>query len=195
MTRPSENCHSARPLEDAFVMELVAAALPGVLAAFVSSYAAYRFTGRAGRASESRAIRREAAADLSSPLRDLRSMTRRWGRVDVSQEDVVSAVMAWSEAFDRQRHRLPKQWLHVGRSVRAALGEVFGGIALADLRPDMVSDPLTEPDFEWQDFADDYITYVLDAVVRWGDGQGSKLRLHHFDSWLDATGRRDGLTV
>jgi len=176
-------------------MDLVAAALPGVLAAFVSSYAAYRFSGRAGHVSESRAIRREAAADLSSPLRDLRSMTRRWGRVDMSQEDVGPAVTAWSDAFDRQRHRLPNQWRHVGRSVRAALGEVFGGVVMVDLRPDMAADRLAEPDFEWQGFADAYITYVLDAVVSWGDDQGSTWKLHDFDAWLEATGRRDRLTA
>jgi hypothetical protein len=156
-------------LVDTRRMELLISALPGVLSGLVGSYAGYRLSGRAVRAADSRSIRREASTDLSAPLRDLRSMARRWGRVDVSQGEVGSAVVAWSEAFDRQGHRLPPEWRHVGRSVRAAVGEVFGGVAMADLRPEMVAYPLAEPDFRWQDFADDYLTHVLDAVVRWGD--------------------------
>lgn len=173
-------------------MDVILSALLGTLAGLVGSYAGYRFTGRAARAAEFRAVRREAAADLSSPLRDLRSMVRRWGRVDLAQEEVGSALVAWAEAFDRQRHRLPEEWQHIGRSVRAAVGEVFGAVALADLRPDMTTNPLAAPDFEWQDFADDYITYVLDVVVRWGDQQRASSKLHNFDAWLDATGRRSG---
>lgn len=45
-------------------------------------------------------------------------------------------------------------------------------------------------DFKWQDFADDYLTYVL-PVVRWGDGQRSARRLQDFGSWFKETGRRD----
>ena len=178
-------------LVDALRMELLISVLPGVLSGLVGSYAGYRLSGRASRAAESRAICREAAADLSAPLRDLRSMTRRWGRVEVAQAEVGSAVLAWSEAFDRQGHRLPVEWRHAGRSVRAAVGEVFGGVVMADLRPDMAGYPLADPDFKWQDFADDYLTYVLDAVVRWGDGERSARRLRDFDSWLKTTGRRD----
>jgi hypothetical protein len=164
--------------------------LPGVLSGLVGSYAGYRFSGRASKAADARSVCREAAADLSAPIRDLRSMARRRGHIDVTQAEVASSVVAWSEAFDRQGHRLPAQWRHVGRSVRAAVGEVFGGVAMADLRPDLASCPLAEPDFKWQHFADDYLTHVLDAVVRWGDGERAGRKPCDFDSWLDATGRR-----
>jgi len=72
-------------LVDTRRMELPISALPGVLSGLVGSYGGYRLSGRAVRAADSRCIRREASADLSAPLRDLRSMARRWGRVDVSQ--------------------------------------------------------------------------------------------------------------
>ena len=172
-------------------MELLTSVLPGLLSGLVGSYVGYRLSARASRAAESRAIRREAAADLSAPIRDLRSVTRRWGRVAVAQAEVGSAVLAWSEAFDRQGPRLPVEWRHADRSVRAAMGEVFGGVVMADLRPDMAASSLADPDFTWQDFADDYLTHVLDAVVRWGDGERSARRLQDFDSWIKATGRRD----
>jgi hypothetical protein len=171
-------------------MELLISAVPGLIAGLFGSYTAYRLSTRTARDAESRAIRREASADLSAPLRDLRTMTRRWGRAELSQAEVASAVVAWSEAFDRQGHRLPDKWRHVGRSVRAAVGEVFGGVAMVDLRPNMGDYPLAEPNFKWQDFADDYLTFVLNAVVRWGDAQPRSTTLHDFDSWLYATGRR-----
>jgi hypothetical protein len=66
---------------------------------------------------------------------------------------------------------------------------------MADLRPEMVAYPLAEPNVRWQDLADDDLTHVLDAVVRWGDDQRSTTRLRDFDSWLDATGRRSRRTA
>jgi hypothetical protein len=65
-------------LVDTRRMELLISALPGVLSGLVGSYAGYRLSGRAVRAADSLSIRREASADLSAPLRDLRSMARRW---------------------------------------------------------------------------------------------------------------------
>lgn len=163
--------------------------LPGVFSALLGSYAGYRLTAQASRSAMKQAIRREAAADLSAPIRDLRSMSRRWGRVELAKDEVSSAIVAWSEASDRQSHRLPAKWKHIGRSVRAATGEVFGGVVLADLRPEMATYPLADPNYKWQDFADDYLTYVLDGVVRWGDGDNSIKDLRSFDSWLRVTGR------
>lgn len=170
-------------------MDLLTAMLPGVLTALAGSYAGFRLSSRASRTADVRSIRHEAAADLSAPIRDLRTMSRRWGRVELGQAEVSSAVIAWSEAFDRQAHRLPTEWRHVGRSVRAAIGEVFGGVAIADIRPEMAAYPLAKPNFKWQDFADDYLTHVLDAIVRWGDGEPSARNLRSFDSWLSVTGR------
>jgi hypothetical protein len=171
-------------------MEFLLATAPGVVSGLLGSYAGYRLSSRATRLTERRSVCREAAADLCAPLRDLRSMSRRWGRVELARGDVASAVVAWSEAFDRQSHRLPADWRHVGRSVRGAVGEVFGGVAIAHLRPEMAAYPLAEPDFKWQDFADDYITHVLDALVRWGDGDRAAPALRDFDRWLEETGRR-----
>ena len=174
----------------ALSMKLLIAVLPGVLSGLIGSYAGYRLSGRATRSVEARSTCREAAAELCAPLRDLRTMSRRWGRVELSQGEVGSAVVAWSGAFDRQGHRLPAGWGHAGQSVRAAVGGVFGGVAIAHLRPEMFEYPLAEPDYKWQEFADDYLTYVLDVVVRWGDGERSARKLSDFDSWLEMTARR-----
>lgn len=170
-------------------MNFLTTVLPGAISALIATYAAHRLQGQASRSAERRTVRREAAADLSAPIRDLRSMSRRWGRVELAQQEVSSAVVAWSEAFDRQGHRLPTEWRHLVRSVRAAAGEVFGGVVLADVRPDMATYALADPNDRWQDFADDYLTYALNVVVRWGDGDNSIKNLRTFDSWLQATGR------
>ena len=42
----------------------------------------------------------------------------------------------------------------------------------------------------WQDFGDDYIDYVLDALLRWGDTQDRRKMLT-FDRWLVKTDRRE----
>lgn len=174
-------------------MELVASSVPGVIVAIVGAFLSYRFAGRAALEAETRLVRREAASDLCAPLRDLRTMTRALGRVETPRDDVSSAAVAWFEAFDRKVHLLPSGWSHLGRSVRAAILTVFGGVALTDIRPDQRESDLADPDFEWQDFADDYISYAINAVSRWGDGQRVPKRLEDFDTWLSATGRRDAI--
>lgn len=171
-------------------MELLLAMIPGILSALIGSYAGFRLSTRAAREAEARSIRREAAADLSAPVRDLRSMIRRQGQGDLSPAEVASVVVAWSEAFEWQTHRLPDKWRHVGRSVRAASGEVFGGVAMADILPEMSRFPLAEPNPRWQTFADGYLSYVLNLIARWGDGQSSAAALLDFDAWLGVTARR-----
>lgn len=184
-------CGNVRGVSDTPRMETLMTLLTAVVSGLVVSVAAHRMSRRASDVADSRAIRREAAADLSATIRDLRSVTRQWGRVPVTPDEVVSAVEAWSEAHERLGHRLPPESRHLGRSVRAAVGEVFGGVTLADLRPDMAAAPLADPDFEWQEFADEYLSYAVDRIVRWGDGDISAGGLLHFDAWLKATARRD----
>ena len=68
MTLPNRSFHEiVGDLVDALGMELLISVLPGILSGLVGSYAGYRLSGRASRVAESRAICREAAADLSAP--------------------------------------------------------------------------------------------------------------------------------
>ena len=50
---------------------------------------------------------------------------------------------------------------------------------------------MAEPDGLWQGLADDYIDYVLDVLVRWGDDSRDSLALLDYDAWLVRTGRRE----
>lgn len=156
----------------------------------ISAWFAYFFAGRQSRKQEQRGQRMLAAADLAQPLRDLRTLVRKHGRVSIEDGEVASAFESWFEAADRHQHRLPDEWRHVARSVRASAGTVFGAVSFVDIRPDTALEPLENPDALWQDFADDYIGYVLDRLVRWGDSSRSgPADLLQFDPWLVRTGR------
>lgn len=138
---------------------------------------------------ERRQVRREAASDLTAALRGSAGFLTRLGRVDVRQSDVALAFLSWVAAFDRQQHLLPTDWPHLGSSVRAAVGTVFGAVTLADVRPDLEDYPLADPDFEWQDHAHSYLDYLLDRVNRWGNAERVQVPLA-FDPWLTETERR-----
>ena len=166
----------------------------GLVPIGVSAWLAFFFGGRQSRKQEERGQRRLSAADLAQPLRDLRTLVRKHGRVDIEEGEVSSAFQSWFEAVDRQQHRLPERWRHVSRSVRAAAGTVFGAVSFVDIRPDTAREPLEDPDGLWQDFADDYLGYVLDRIMRWGDSSESgRTELLQFDPWLVRSGRREPL--
>lgn len=154
----------------------------------------WRLTTKSVREAEVRVLRREAAVELSVPLRQMQTLIRRHGRTDPppSPGEVASAFVAWTTAFDQFGHRLPDRWQHVGRSVRAASGTVFGPVTFADIRPESAGEALEVPNFVWQDFGDDYIDYLLRAFLPWGDSLTDGRRIvWDFDGWLRETGRRD----
>ena len=170
------------------LVSLALACLPAVL----SAWCAYKFATRQSAQTEVRGRRLLAATDLSQPLRDLQMLLRRRGRVPVSQAEVSSAISRLETAWDRHKHRLPDDLRHARRSVLDAVGTAFGAVAMTHISPDLADYPLAEPDFRWQEYADEYLEYVLDALVRWGDSERPR-KVFHYDSWLIKTGRRDPL--
>ena len=170
-----------------------AAVLAGAFAGLGTSVTAavinHRLARRQDIERERRQVRREAASDLTSALRELRGPLTRLGRVDIPQPEVARAFLSWVAAFDRHAHLLPADWPNPRSSVRAAVGTVFGAVTLADVRPDLESYPLADADFEWQDNAHSYINYLLDRVSRWGNAERVKAPLR-FDPWLFETERR-----
>lgn len=161
-------------------------------AACLVSWLSYRLGGRAARDTDSRTLRLASAEQLAGPLRQLRVLLRSHGRIQPapSSGSVAAVYLAWTAAFDRVGHRLPEKWQHIGRSVRAAAGEAFGAVTFADIRPETATEPLAEPDYKWQEYADDYLDYLLAAVLRWGDSTDPRTReLWQYDPWLRNTGR------
>lgn len=170
-------------------VSVLAGAFAGLGTALTVAVANHRLARRHEVDRERRQARREAASDLTAALRDLRGLLARLGRVDLPQADVARAFLSWVAAFDRQQHLLPADWPHLGSSVRAAVGTVFGAVTLADVRPDLENYPLADADFEWQDHAHSYLDYLLDRLSRWGSGERVRAPLM-FDPWLVETERR-----
>lgn len=169
-------------------IEIVGAAILVVL----TGWQGYLFGVRQERAKERRARDFVAATELVAPLRELQRILRRFGRDQLSKDEVAGAFLAWSAAFDEHGHRLPRQWQHVDRSVKAAAGTVFGGISLIHLRPDSSRMDLGEPDAMWQDFADDYLGYAARCILSFGDSaQEAPKTMANYDAWLVQTERRD----
>lgn len=180
--------HSEMPIDPANILPLITACVVAVTTASLTPW----FTSRAEGKRDLRERNRGAAVDLAAALRDLRTLLRRRGHLPVSPREVSNAVGAWTEAWDRQKHLVPATYGSAGSSVRAAVGELFGAVALVDLRPDLADYPLADPDFMWQDFGACYIDHVLDALVRWGDGTTeTRKKILSFDQWLVKSGRRN----
>ncbi len=59
------------------------------------------------------------------------------------------------------------------------------------IRPDTKELDLEEPDAMWQDYADDYLDYVANAILRWGDSsRDAPKSLMTYEAWLVRTDRR-----
>lgn len=170
----------------------LAETLSGPVTAVIASWLTYRFGSRQARSDGQRMIRASVASDLYVPLRELQSVLRKHGRVAISVADVAYAFRSFFDAFDRERHRLPDDWAHLGKNVRAAAGTALGGVSFVDLDPSAEFCELAEPNNKWRDFADDYIDYVVHRLMCWGDSRSAtKADLLSFDPWLLRTGRVD----
>lgn len=173
---------------DGMAIEWVGAVALGIL----TGWQGYRFGGRQERDQERRARDLTAATELVAPLRELQRLLRSFGREGVSKDEVASVFLRWSTAFDQHGHRLPRQWQHVDRSVRAAAGTVFGGISLIHIRPESNRMDLGEPDAMWQDYADDYLGYITRCILIWGDTSPDAPKVvANYDVWLVQTDRRE----
>lgn len=128
-------------IDPANLLSLITACVVAVITASLTPW----FTSRAERKRELRERNREASADLAASLRALRTLLRRRGHLPVSPREVSNAVGAWTEVWDRRKHLVPATCSSAGSSVRAAVGEVFGAVALVDLRPDLSDYPLAGP--------------------------------------------------
>jgi hypothetical protein len=170
------------------IAQLAAGPVTAVLAAWL----AYHFARRQGSADALRAERATTASDLYGPLRELQVLLRKHGRVTVTESEAASAFRSFFDAFDRHRHGLPNDWAHLSRSMRAAVGTALGAVAFVDLDPTVEYIELAEPERKWHAYADDYIDYLVDRVMRWaGPGLPRAQQLVAFDPWLERTGRTE----
>ncbi|MGN6761445.1 MAG: hypothetical protein ACTHJI_08990 [Leifsonia sp.] len=169
-----------------------AVTLLSTVAASVGAYLSARFGWKHRTQAEEAERRRTTAESILERLVALRDMLR--------EAEHAREVTAWREAIegvydvlDDARHRLPAGFLHVKRSIRAAVGEATG-LAFTDFRPRSRDDEeeLATYNYEWTNSASDYLDVVVDAVRAWreaGARTAEKSRVRSFDGWLAVTGR------
>lgn len=137
----------------------------------------------------------EAARAIVARLRPLSTVVAKSRDFDMESEEIVDAWRACATVIAENQHRLPIAWRHLRRSVRAALGELFGGPAWADVSYGGELDEVAEFDGHWWDHALRYYVYVADRLAQAGDRPESvaKAELLDFDTWLAVTGRHGEL--
>lgn len=138
-----------------------------------------------------RIARCREAADLLLPhLRHLRALARDSEIDDAHPRAWSEAVTGLARAYDDIGHRLPDEWHHLHRSVRGAVGEFAGGVAMSDLDKRMVDYPLPPHDHEWLTNALEYLDYAISQLQHWRDDpsprRGQDQHLRAFDPWLAA---------
>lgn len=169
---------------DAAEMDVISSAITlGI--GLVLGVVADRLTYRREKRRDRELLAREAARLLAPAVRRLQGLTRD------STEGAGRHPRAWSEAmaafvdaYELTGHRLPPPWRHLKHSVRAAVGEFAGGVAVSDVDRRLIDYPLPKHSEEWRTAADDYLGYACGALQRWGDDASAGLKLLAFDEWL-----------
>lgn len=96
------------------------------------------------------------------------------------------------DALDAAKPILPRQMLHVRRSIRDACGEALGAVAVFELADVRVQVRSTEFDPRWTEYARDYVGVAIEALQRWREAKerdAVNVAAPTYDNWLRATGR------
>lgn len=133
----------------------------------------------------------DAASSIRLSLREIRGLLLRLPDVDVAPEEMSGAWRRCADLMVEHEHRLPISWVHLRRSVRAALGEACGGPLWADLTLSPVIREMAEFDRVWWDHAIGYVDYVHRRLGELQDEpqRAGRLELLAFDGWLRMSGR------
>jgi hypothetical protein len=128
----------------------------------------------------------DAAREIVTKLRPLNTVVAK----------VVEAWRACATAIVENQHRLPRSWRHLRRSIRAALGELFGGPSWADTSYGDELEDVADFNGRWWDYALTYCGYLADRLAEVADRPeiASSAELLDFDTWLAATGRHGELS-
>jgi hypothetical protein len=166
---------------------LVTTTVGAFIGAWFSSRFAYTHQGRAERDK-----RRQTAGDETlAPLVKLQKLLQN-AQFSRSNKEWVATIQASYDALDDARHLMPPALGHLKRSVRSALGEAMGGVAITDLSPALKNHEMEPYEYRWVTYAEEYLSGVIDAIRRWRDASGSNaasVTYSDFDGWLAQTGR------
>ena len=133
----------------------------------------------------------EAARAIVAELRPLTVVVTKCRDVPVATSEVAETWRSCASQIAENEHRLPRCWRHLRRSVRAALGEFFGGPAWADISYGDELNEMAEFDGRWWDHALRYYQYLSGRLARIADRPETVagVELLDFDDRLAVTGR------
>jgi hypothetical protein len=162
----------------------------------LSALLSWLIASRVSRADHVADVARGAVDALLPPIAQLRALVHTAQARSVSPGEVSATTAAFEGVCLQQEAALPERVRAAPREVRTALGNYFGGPALAGVDPRLHRYPLAEPDVYWQEISVSYLDYVLRelqlSTVR--RLKGRMLRFHEWrkdeDPW-----ERDGVAA
>lgn len=161
------------------------------IVALVAGAAGMRYQDRLRRRRRDEEQVVDAAREIVTQLRSLTVVVTKSRDVEVTSSEIVEAWRTCATAIAENEHRLPRTWRHLRRSVRAALGELFGGPAWADISYGAELGDVADFDGRWWDYALAYYGYAADRLAQIADRPEvvDDAELLDFDAWLAVTGR------
>lgn len=150
------------------------------------------WSGSRARAAEDRRTQRRACAEeLYDALEALQLAVQSASR-DADPVHLAGSVSRVYSACRRADRLQPRAWRHLYRSVRSSVGAALGGVAWSDRRT-ICEHEVVSYDYEWAQFAADYLELAGDQVGAWQtaytERQADRVRLPDFDTWLVDTDR------
>lgn len=139
---------------------------------------------------------REALLEVRGALRGLSRLIRQRGTIEIDGRELAGAFRDFEEAIRTRRAALGRDWRHLERSIRFAVGEDVGMPSWADLDwSDEVAE-VSALDHRWWQYAVEYLEYVDDRFgeVVIGGRHPTKVELINYDAWLRLTGRYEGVS-
>lgn len=169
------------------MIELVSTHLLGLVVGAVGMWLQERWRRRR-RDDETRG---RAVAEIAAQVRSLRAVVTRTRDVAVETTELIERWRECADAIAEHEHRLPRPWVHLRRSMRAALGELYGGLSWADLSHGDERQEVVPFDHRWWDHAVTYFDYVARRLAEVADRPetAEEAELLDFDVWLSVTGR------
>ncbi|TFD37763.1 hypothetical protein E3T40_04010 [Cryobacterium sp. TMT1-19] len=154
-----------------------------VVGAFLGAFASSFFTGRRDRQTFQKERRVAAAEEMLGSLNAILRMLRN-SRGHTAAADWIRPIDSYYEAAEDAWHVMPPGMRHAKRSVRAALGETLGVVAIVDFRSDLgPGEQVSEPD-EWRGYAADYVSGLMGRLREWRDTGKTTVSMLSFDDWL-----------
>lgn len=164
--------------------EMIVTATLSTAAAVVGAVGLDRISLRRSRHTAREQQQREAAGAFGDVMRQIRKLLRRSQYEQLTPDAWAEAITRLGKVDDDFAQRLPAAWGHLRRSVRGAVGEYTGGVAMSDIDACMREHPLALPDPKWLNNALEYCDYTCHRIQQWQDAPYMPCPFLAYDPWL-----------